>query len=250
MGDNLPAVDLGSNRTAVAVALGHYHTCALLDDGAVKCWGNNAVGQLGLGDTSYRGDDPGEMGDNLPVVNLGAGETVVGLQLGTGHTCARLGGGALKCWGNNADGQLGLGDAVGRGDDPGEMGDNLPAIDLGAGKTAVAVRPTWASTCALLQDGTAKCWGSNVNAELGLGDTIKRGDDPGEMGDDLPIIDVGTAIGVTEISAHHHHTCALVDDGRLKCWGWNYYGQLGLGDTDNRGNSPGEMGDSLPFVTP
>ena len=65
------------NHTARAVAVGSAHTCALLDDDKVKCWGRNDFGQLGLGDTANRGDDPGEMGDNLPAVDLGRGLRVI-----------------------------------------------------------------------------------------------------------------------------------------------------------------------------
>ena len=66
MGDNLPSVDLGSGRSAKFIAAGGDHTCAILDDGSVKCWGRNDYGQLGYGDTQNRGDGAGEMGDTLP----------------------------------------------------------------------------------------------------------------------------------------------------------------------------------------
>jgi len=70
MGENLPAVDLGAGKTASAIAAGYFHTCALLNDGSVKCWGLNSNGQLGLGDNSGRGDGPNEMGNNLPTTKL------------------------------------------------------------------------------------------------------------------------------------------------------------------------------------
>jgi len=70
MGDNLPTVDLGAGRTARAISAGDSHTCAVLDNTSVKCWGKNESGQLGLGDDSTRGDVSGEMGDNLPVISL------------------------------------------------------------------------------------------------------------------------------------------------------------------------------------
>ena len=76
----------------------------------MKCWGNNGAVELGLGDTANRGDKPGEMGDNLPAVDLGAGRTATAISAGDVHTCAPLDNGTLKCWGGNADGQLGLGD--------------------------------------------------------------------------------------------------------------------------------------------
>jgi alpha-tubulin suppressor-like RCC1 family protein len=72
MGDALPVVKLGTGRTAKTVLAGGGHTCALLDNGALNCWGHNFYGELGLGDTQHRGDGPGEMGDALPVVDLGS----------------------------------------------------------------------------------------------------------------------------------------------------------------------------------
>jgi cysteine-rich repeat protein len=74
---------------------GGTHTCALLNDGSVKCWGRNALGQLGLGDTAARGDGPGELGEALPPVNLGSGKTVTALAAGSRHTCALLNDGSV-----------------------------------------------------------------------------------------------------------------------------------------------------------
>ena len=82
MGDNLPAVDLGTGRTATAIfSGGGSHMCAFLDDKSLKCWGGNYFGQLGLGDTNNRGDASGEMGDNLPVVDLGTGRTATAISM-------------------------------------------------------------------------------------------------------------------------------------------------------------------------
>src|SRR3546814_10455118 len=128
MGDNLPTVDLGTNRTAVAIAARYDHTCALLDDGSVKCWGENNSGQLGYGDRIDRGDGPNEMGDNLPTVGLGTDLTAVAITCGYGNTCALLDDGSGKCWGKCSNGQLGYGDSITRGDGPNEMGENLPKV--------------------------------------------------------------------------------------------------------------------------
>jgi alpha-tubulin suppressor-like RCC1 family protein len=248
MGANLPAVDLGPGRTALQISAGGAHTCARLDDGSVKCWGNNSDGQLGLGDVQNRGDGPGEMGASLPAVDLGPGRTALQISAGFNHTCARLDDGSVKCWGLNSEGQLGLGDVQRRGDGPGELGASLPAVALGPGRTALQISAGAFTTCARLDNGSVKCWGLNGLGQLGLGDVQRRGDGPGEMGANLPAVDLGPGRTALQISAGYYHTCARLDDGSLKCWGYNLLGQLGLGDEQNRGDGPAEMGANLPVV--
>jgi alpha-tubulin suppressor-like RCC1 family protein len=244
----LPAVDLGAGATATAIAAGTYHTCALLASGAVKCWGLNEEGQLGLGDRNNRGDDAGEMGDNLSAVNLGSGVTVIAIAAGGYHTCALLSSGAVKCWGRNNEGQLGLGNMSNRGDGAGEMGDNLSELGLGTDVTVTAVVAGGTHTCALLSSGAVKCWGRNNEGQLGLGNTSNRGDGAGEMGDNLLAVNLGTGFTATGISSGQRHTCALLSSGAVKCWGENSAGKLGLDDTSNRGDGAGEMSDSLAAV--
>ena len=248
MGDNLPTVDLGTGRTAIAISADDAHTCALLDNKSVKCWGYNFRGQLGLGDRDNRGDASGEMGDNLPTVDLGTGRTAIAIASGGLHTCALLDNLSVKCWGYNNRGQLGLGDTNQRGDASDEMGDNLPAVDLGTGRTAIAISASGYHTCALLDNKSVKCWGTNFNGRLGQGDTNHRGDASGEMGDNLPTVDLGTGRTATSIIAGNGHSCAVLDNKSVKCWGYNGDGRLGLGDTDDRGDASGEMGDNLPAV--
>lgn len=225
---------------------GGYHTCARLSNGAVKCWGLNDYGQLGLGDTQSRGDSPDEMGANLPEVDLGSGQRAKSITVGVRHTCAILEDNRVKCWGHNDHGQLGLGDTQSRGDSPGEMGDKLPYVDLGEGRTAIAVAAGALHTCALLDNRRVRCWGGNRGGQLGLGDTISRGVSPEQMGEALPYVDVG-AVSVSELSVGAYHACVLVV-GRVKCWGDNASGQLGIGDRLRRGDHLGEMGDALPFL--
>lgn len=249
LGDALPTVDLGSGRSAVALAAGYDFTCAVLDDGAVKCWGANNHGQLGQGHTNALGDQPNEMGNSLPSVDLGGGRTATAITAGHNHACAVLDDGSVKCWGYNTyHGVLGLGDNLVRGDAPGEMGDSLPAVDLGAGRTATAITAGANHTCALLDDASVKCWGQNSRGQLGLGDTSSRGGTPGQMGDALPAVNLGNGRTATSIASGTSYTCAVLDDGHAKCWGDNRSGQLGLGDTTIRGTSPGQMGDGLPAI--
>jgi alpha-tubulin suppressor-like RCC1 family protein len=260
MGVNLPAVDLGTGRTTVAVTAGNGHTCAILDNATVKCWGGNDEGQLGVGDGAFtgscpgdplcadRGDEPGEMGDNLPTVDLGTGRTARAITAGQVHTCALLDDGTTKCWGSGV--QIGQGDYSRRGDEPGEMGDNLPAVDLGTGRTAVAIGAGERHTCAVLDDASVKCWGFNDLGQLGR---VYVDANELDMGDDLPTVDLGTGRTAVAISAGNGHTCAVLDDATVKCWGLHQVGQIGLNVLANGsfyaiGDEPGEMGDNLPAV--
>ncbi|KXZ42574.1 hypothetical protein GPECTOR_133g613 [Gonium pectorale] len=121
------------------------------------------------------------------------------------------------------------------GDGPGEMGDNLFYVDLGTGRTVAALAAGAYHTCAVLDNGKAKCWGINGNGRLGYGDTADRGDAPGEMGDSLPYVDLGTTgRKVAALAAGDAHTCAMLDNGGVKCWGFNGNGRLGYGDTVDR----------------
>ncbi|KAJ1482869.1 regulator of chromosome condensation 1/beta-lactamase-inhibitor protein II, partial [Baffinella frigidus] len=249
---SLKKVDLGGNRTAVKLALGSAHTCALLDNGELKCWGLNVDGQLGVGDTENRGDGANEMGVDLPSVDVGSGWTVVEVAAGDLHTCARLENGAaraVKCWGDNFYGQLGVGDKIYRGG-AGTMGDSLLAVQLGTNRSALALALGGRHSCALLDDQSVKCWGRNDDGQLGQGNTDDRGDGDGAMGDSLPAVELGTGRTVKQLAAGSDHNCALFDDGQLKCWGKNEVGvgRLGLGDTGNRGDGANEMNATLPSV--
>ena len=100
----------------------------------------------------------------------------------------------------------------------------------------------------MLDDDSLKCWGRNYHGQLGHGNTADRGDGPDEMGDALDAVDLGTGRTAKMIDAGDDHTCAVLDDDSVKCWGRNDYGQLGLGEFSNRGDGPGEMGDALDAV--
>jgi len=227
MGDNLTTIDLGNGRTATAIAAGKHHTCAILDNASIKCWGSNASGQLGLGDTNNRGDVSDEMGNYLPAVDLGSG-TATAIATGDSHTCAILDNSSVKCWGANASGQLGLGNTSNRGDGSNQMGDNLTAIDLGSGRTAKVITTGGSHTCAILDNEYIKCWGENDQGQLGLGNKDDHGDGIGGMGDSLPAVDMGSGITAKAIVAGESHTCAILNNTAIKCWGRSNEGQMGL----------------------
>ncbi|MBN2361778.1 MAG: hypothetical protein JXR83_20165 [Deltaproteobacteria bacterium] len=249
LGDDLPAVNLGVSLTPTHLGVGSGFSCARLDTGTVKCWGRNNYGQLGVGDRDYRGNDQGEMGEALPTVDLGTGAFAQSVVVGIAHACALLQDGQVKCWGNNNSGQLGIGDTDSRGDDPGEMGELLPSVSLSTTHYATALAAGAFHNCALLDDQTVKCWGRNDLGLLGTGDLQIRGDQLDDMGDNLPAVDLGNGATVRAIDCGVYHCCAVLTDGRIKCWGANDVGQLGLGDHQNRGDNPGEMDGALPAVS-
>lgn len=250
MGHNLNMVDLGTDKMAKALAAGADHTCSLLNDGNLKCWGSNEYGQLGQGNTTNRGDMPKQMGDFLPVIDLGKDKLTGAIALATSfyHTCALLNNNSVKCWGANAAGQLGQGNTMNRGDMPNQMGSFLLEIDLGPGNTATALASIFDHTCVLLNEGSVKCWGANVFGQLGQGDTMFRGTMPNQMGDFLLPVNLGMGKKATALATGNSFTCVLLNDGSVKCWGANGFGQLGQGNITNLGDMMGQMGDNLPTV--
>jgi alpha-tubulin suppressor-like RCC1 family protein len=258
MGNNLAPINFGTGRTATTIVAGSFHACALLDNNQVKCWGDNQSGKLGIGNTTGRGLLATDMGDGLPAVDLGKDASGVAytakrVTAGAAHSCALLNSNQVKCWGNNNYGQLGLGDMNPRGDGIGLMGNSLPAVDLGT--NPVTLLPYGAKeigalgyqTCARLDNDDLKCWGNNSHGQLGQGDLNHRGDVGLEMGDALSRIRLGTGRIASEVAGGAFHGCALLNDSTVKCWGWNFDGQLGLGtgDTTDRGDAPNEMANNL-----
>jgi alpha-tubulin suppressor-like RCC1 family protein len=218
---------------AVQVVTGGYHTCALLDSGFVRCWGLNNHGQLGYGTTDNVGD--GEPVSSYGYVNLGGRATK--LAAGTHHTCAVLTTGKVRCWGYNGHGQLGYGHTNTIGDTEAVW----TASDVGVGALAKDVVAGGYHTCALLTTGKVRCWGYNGHGELGYGNTTQIGDNefPSTVGE----VDVGGL--VKQLSAGHFHTCALLETGTVRCWGYNGYGQLGYGNNFTVGDNetPASVGD-------
>jgi alpha-tubulin suppressor-like RCC1 family protein len=286
----------------VAITAGNAHSCALLTNGSVRCWGSNRYGQLGDGTT---------MGSTTPVtvVNLSGAIAITtgsGIQRYGGNawdnntTCALLVGGTVRCWGQrarfiSADIDLGhssypmevgglagavhisgpcalMGDGTGQcwqtvnnlGVEPmlggalelmegrsqncaifaggtvrcwgfsryGELGDGSTA-NGGSTSTwyqpaevtgltgAIALSGTDDFRCALLDDGTARCWGRNASGNLGDGTTV----------DAATPVTVTALTDAVAITAGYSHACALVADGTARCWGDNASGSLGDGTT-------------------
>ncbi|WP_437951063.1 hypothetical protein WME98_09770 [Sorangium sp. So ce296] len=237
--------DLGAGRRAKSADSGSYHTCAVLDNDELRCWGYNMHGQLGLGDSQNRGDSALEM-VFLSTIPLGTGRTAKAVAAGESHTCVLLDNNQVKCWGLNAGGSLGLGDLNPRGHTTATKPASLPVVQLGgANDEAKAIAAGGQHTCAILPDDTVKCWGANDYGQLGQGHTNSLGDSTATEPEDFAAIGLGGP--VSAISAGWRHTCALLSNGTVKCWGLNDHGQLGLGHNQNQGDAPGEMA-ALPAV--
>ena len=140
----------------MAISAARQHTCALLDDQTVKCWGRNDSGKLGRGGTNTPGR-PAMTPDTVAPVNLGPGRTAKAISAGGTHTCALLDDRSVRCWGEAGAGQLGYGNTEDIGDDetPGSAG----PVDVGAGRTVAAISAGDVHTCARLDDGSVRCWG-------------------------------------------------------------------------------------------
>lgn len=121
-----------------------------------------------------------------------------------------------RSWGFNTFGQLGLGDTMSRGVYRWELGDDLPAVNLG-GRAVHVAAGGW-HTCVVLDTGEVKCFGSNRDGRLGLGDEIFRGWEPEDMGAALPPVDLGSGVGASAVHAAMGgwSTCALLRDKSVK----------------------------------
>jgi alpha-tubulin suppressor-like RCC1 family protein len=233
--DVVRSTDAGMNTSDATVTLiepvqivaGSTHYCVRYNEGSVKCWGLNTSGQLGYGDTVARGDTANESGSNLPFVNLGTGRTAKYLAAGFTHTCAILDNDTLKCWGLNSSGQLGYADAVTRGNAANQMGDSLPVVNVGTGRTVKKVAAGATHTCAILDNNTLKCWGYNLYGQIGRDNTTNAGNTAGSMGDTLAVVNIGVGRTAKDVSGGLDHTCVILDDNTLKCFGRNNRGQLG-----------------------
>lgn len=258
--DSLPQAVPGG-RQLESLAVGTHHTCALDADGAAWCWGLNRNGQLG-DSTSMGRDEPTRVRGGHLFRALAAGEATCGIELdGTvycwgrnpsdcqctfvpqvaaagyafntvtvaGHACGLDEAGVAFCWGENISGQIGDGSNTNRPDPTAVLGD-LRFSDISAGRFG---------TCALEEDGDAFCWGSNPSGFLGNGTSNTQSDGPTAV--------LG-GMRFRSISAGSNHTCAIDESGELWCWGWNFFGQLGDGTTEDK-HVPGAVLRPRPAAT-
>lgn len=197
-----PVAVVGLGTGVAQLAVGWYHSCALMRTGKINCWGYGAYGQLGSGQTANQ-TTPGEVSGISDAVAVGAGAQ---------HTCAALADGSVKCWGRNDLGQVGDGSATNR----------VIPVFASVGIPAAALAIGAHHSCARSAAGAMRCWGYNGNGELGDGTTVTR---YGGVAVD------GLSSGVSTMAAGSNHTCALTPGNTLRCWGYNSSGQVGNGTT-------------------
>lgn len=184
---------------AVQLAAGEDFTCAIVAEGAVRCWGFNLSGQVGDGATytlsSARTPVPGVAG----AISVAAGRS---------HACAALADGSVRCWGGNDSGQLGDGTRT----------DQLVPVTVPGIDDAVALSAGTNFTCALVADGSVTCWGVNGLGQLGNGSRTDSAEPTSVRGlDDVVALDSQLAM-----------TCAIRADGSVWCWGTGGHGDPGI----------------------
>ncbi len=211
-------VEVHGISSAIQISAGDRHTCALLSGGHIDCWGDDAEDQLGDDSQEFHAEQ------NTPVEVKGISKATQ-VSAGRRYTCAVLSTGHVDCWGFNELGQVGNGKSGGSVKEATEVKGLSKALEVSAGG--------W-HTCAVLSKGQVECWGDDFVGELGDGGSNEIQTTP------VKADGIATA---TEVSAGGWHTCALLSDARIDCWGENARGQLGDGTIDEEARTPVEVPD-------
>jgi alpha-tubulin suppressor-like RCC1 family protein len=198
----------------------------VLHNNHVRCWGRNNLAQLGTGDHVTIGDN--ELPTAIPPLQMRSSDPVDSLALGATRTCAHLADsrGTLLCWGDNTDGGLGIGDSSVQplsSADSAVFQLDFPIVQASMGEFHL---------CVVQSSSRVRCWGTNNKGQVGLDNTATFGDN--ESIASIGPIDLGNGPGgqpihVIAASAGGLHSCVLLEGGIVRCWGYNAYGQLGLG---------------------
>ena len=202
-------ISVGGLSGVVATSSGAAHTCALLANGSLYCWGDNETGELGINSLNWAKP----YGVSSPV-RVSTVSNAVAVSAGFLDTCALISGCTIECWGYNADGQIGNGTVSPTR--PHAVPSPTRVVGI---TTAIAISAGAFHTCALISGGTVECWGYITASDLSSTPLLNSA---------IPVQVPGITNAVS-ISSGGFHTCALIADGAVKCWGADQYGELGNG---------------------
>ncbi len=208
-------VQVSGITNAVSIGLGGVHSCAVLADGTARCWGLGAQGELG-NNVAGNSSTPVQVVVATTFVAL---TNVVEIAGGEYHTCARLGDGTVKCWGQGIEGEIGPLSASSA---------SAVAVMLSAPDVAKKLEVGQTHSCVITQTGAVRCWGKGLVGQLGNGafansSAVVHAYTSGTL-------DVTKAISV---SLGGDTTCVALATGAVNCWGAGTNGQLGNGGTAN-----------------
>ncbi len=188
------------------VATGEAEACAVLANGKVYCWGEDDLGQLGNGKTETEVLTPTEVKgiDNAKQVSIGKKDT-----------CALLSTGHVDCWGENGRGQV--------GNEKDEEASVSTPVEVNHLEHVTEIQVGWDFACALIEGGTVKCWGENGLGNIGSGRKAKEGES-------VLVPEEAKVKEVSKLDAYFKHACGLLTNGTLKCWGYDFFDELGNND--------------------
>lgn len=207
---------IGSGAVPVSIAAGGAHTCVVLADGVAKCFGSNYDGQLST--TLNNGVVVANY--SAITVDLGVGAVATEISAGAYHTCALLTSGIVKCFGRNTVGPLGIAANVGNG----SANPTPTAVDLASGTTATALAVGTEHSCVVSDAEDLLCFGNNYYGQLGSAvntGTLNPNATP-------TAAELGSGANVRSVAGGREHSCALMVDGAVKCFGRNSAFQIGL----------------------
>ncbi|MFZ9594486.1 MAG: RCC1 domain-containing protein [Bdellovibrionia bacterium] len=213
-GSSTSPVEIDSGTPYIAVSAGDAHTCGITGAGVLKCWGSDSNGKLGNG-TLTSADQPS------PVV-IDSGTTYLAVSAGVEHTCGITGSGVLKCWGSDANGQLGNGST---------SGNQFSPVATNSGANYVGIWSGRNHTCAITSRGVLECWGSDASGQLGNGSTLTSDVlSPASIDKDR----FQKGIYQKTATSGAFTSCGVMNSGVLRCWGSDAFSQLGNGGTGNQ----------------
>lgn len=213
---NVPRVLIGGALFS-SISAGGVHTCGINVDGLTMCWGNNQVGQLGVGSNQDKFE---------PAPTIGSHQFIQVSASTFNHTCGLKANGEVWCWGLNENGQLGIGNHT----------NQVIPTQVGGGVKFISISSGGAHTCGIATDSSAYCWGLNSRGQIGDGTNTER---------QIPT-KVAAPLKFKQIASGLAHTCALAENGDPYCWGDNVVGALGDGSLNSR-SSPGPVSSAPAF---